>query len=427
MLNLLGLPRLIPLMMTSTSIVITMTGCVLSPSEKLTAEPKSAELEVSPAAVNRAAAVATDVEALVSLGPRVAGTSAAEQASAYLIEEYRKAGYVTQIQTFSYSKVEDQGSNVTINSSTNPTTIQGQSFNGSKAGNLSAPLVVVPNVGRRADFEQVNVRGAIAIVERGEIRFLEKAENAAAAGAVGLIIVNNTSGNLFGTLGGELDIPVLALSQEQGSSLFEQAEREQLEITLNVNVTERSITGRNIIAHLAGVTQPSILIGGHYDSVDGSPGANDNASGTAVVLDMARKLAKTPTAQQVWFVAFDGEEDGLHGSRAFVREADSQFLSNLEGMLNFDMVGVNSSLQVSGTPTLTALADTLQQSISTVDGGSGGSDHVPFAAAEVPVLFFNRGYHAEYHSPDDIQVDAELLNETVQVGLDLVEKIIATE
>jgi Zn-dependent M28 family amino/carboxypeptidase len=131
-------------------------------------------------------------------------------------------------------------------------------------------------------------------------------------------------------------------------------------------------------------------------------------------------------AQQVWFVAFDGEEDGLHGSRAFVREADSQFLSNLKGMLNFDMVGINSALQASGTPTLTALVGTLDQPVSTVEGGIGGSDHVPFASADVPVLFFNRGQDANYHTPNDLQVEADLLNETTQIGLDVIRQVLGS-
>ena len=81
-------------------------------------------------------------------------------------------------------------------------------------------------------------------------------------------------------------------------------------------------------------------LGAHYDSVSGSPGANDNASGTAVVLEIALKLSGTPLARQAWFVAFNGEEDDLHGSKAFVNSAKSQFLSELQGMLNFDMVGL---------------------------------------------------------------------------------------
>ncbi|MDR9893598.1 M28 family metallopeptidase [Aetokthonos hydrillicola Thurmond2011] len=83
---------------------------------------------------------------------------------------------------------------------------------------------------------------------------------------------------------------------------------------MNVNCYQQVITGRNIIARLEGVTQPKVILGGHYDAVSGSPGANDNASGTAVVLAIARRMAGTPLARQTWFVAFDGEEDGFNKS-----------------------------------------------------------------------------------------------------------------
>ena len=356
--------------------------------------------------------ISADVQRLVSFGPRVAGTPVTEQAIAYLREEYRQAGYVTRVQTFTYPQFKDNGSNLTVNG----TTIEGQALSGSPKGNLTAPLVAVPNVGRRADFEAVDVNGAIALVQRGEIRFLDKANNAAAAGAVGLIIVNNAPGSFSGTLGAQISIPVLALGSEQGNAL-----KEPLTVTLNVNTEQRLVTGRNLIAHQKGVTQPQVLLGAHYDSVAGSPGANDNASGTAVVLNIARRLARSD-AHSVWFVAFDGEEDGLQGSSAFVRAADPQFLSHLQVMMNFDMVGVNERLSVSGTPALTALAQNADRSIATL-GGSGGSDHVPFVDAEVPVLFFTRGLDPNYHKPSDVQIEPRLLNKTVEVGLTVVSRL----
>ena len=360
-----------------------------------------------------------DVQALVKLGPRVAGTPVMDKASTYLIEEYRKAGYVTEVQTFTYQKFEDLGSNLTVGG----TTIEGRALSGALAGKPTAPLVAVPNVGRSADFTSVDVKGAIALVRRGEIRFLEKAQNAAAAGAVGLVIVNTEPGNFYGTLGGAVRIPVLALSGEQGRALLARAQSERIEVGLNVNTRDRVVTGRNVVAHLAGVTRPSVLLGGHYDSVQGAPGANDNASGTAVVLEIARNLSGTSLARQAWFIAFDGEEDGLHGSRAFVSAAQPQFLSGLKGMLNFDMVGVNDNLRIGGTPSLTALVKATDPSISTFQA-YGGSDHAPFANAGVPVLFFYRGQEPNYHTPNDKQVDPKLLDETARVGLNVVKQLL---
>ena len=363
-----------------------------------------------------------DVQALVKLGPRVAGTPAINKASSYLMSEYRKAGYVTEVQTFTYPKFQDLGSNLTVSGKT----IEGRALNGSLAGKPTAPLVAVPNVGRKADFASVDVKGAIAIVRRGEIRFLEKAQNAAAAGAIALVIVNTKSGNFSGSLGGKAEIPVLALSGDLGAPLLERARSEQLEVSLNVNTRASVVTGRNVIAHLKGVTRPSMLLGGHYDSVLGSPGANDNASGTAVVLDIARNLSGTALARQVWFVAFDGEEDGLHGSRAFVSTAEPEFLQGLKGMLNFDMVGVNKKLLVGGTKSLTTHALAAEPGVSTF-GGSGGSDHAPFAAADVPVLFFYRGQEPNYHSPNDKQVDPKLLDGTTRVGVEVVKRLLTSQ
>ena len=368
----------------------------------------------SPVETKRANA---DVEALVNLGARVAGTPATEKASNYLLQEYRKAGYLAEIQTFSYPKFVDLGSNLTIDGKV----ITGKALNGSQSGTLTAPLVIVPNFGRKADYANVNVTGKVAVVKRGEIRFLEKAQNAANAGAIGLVVVNTKPGNLFGTLGGDVKIPVLALTDEAGKSLLN-ANQSPRQVNLVVNTRQGNITGRNVIARLPGVTQPKVILGGHYDSVVGSPGANDNASGTAVVLAIARKAAKTPLARQAWFMAFDGEEDGLHGSKAFISTAKPELLQGLKGMLNFDMVGVNDRLLVGGTQSLTKLAKSTNPEITTF-GGRGGSDHASFASAGVPVLFFYRGEDPNYHSPGDKQIDSKLLEQTAQLGFDLANKI----
>ena len=358
-----------------------------------------------------------DVQTLVNFGARVAGTPATEKASNYLLQEYRKAGYVAEIQTFSYPKFVDLGSNLTIDGNV----IAGKALNDSQSGKITAPLVVVPDFGRTRDYADINVKGKVVIVKRGEIRFLEKAQNAANAGAVGLVVVNTKPGNLFGTLGGDVKIPVLALTDEAGKALLE-VNQSPRQVNLAVNTRQGNITGRNVIARLPGVTQPKVILGGHYDSVVDSPGANDNASGTAVVLAIARKAAKTPLARQAWFMAFDGEEDGLHGSKAFVSSAKPEFIQGLKGMFNFDMVGVNDRLLVGGTESLTKIAKATNPEITTF-GGRGGSDHASFASAKVPVLFFYRGEDPNYHSPGDKQVDAKLLEETAQLGFDLANKI----
>ena len=360
---------------------------------------------------------AEDVLALVNLGSRVAGTPGSKKALAYLRSEYQKAGYETEVQTFTYPKFEDRGSSITINDNTVP----GRALNGSIAATRTASTVVVPNYGRKEDFARIDVEGKIVVVKRGEIRFGDKASNAEAAGAVGLIIVNNAPSNFLGTLDRKIDIPVLSVSGDRGEFLLQNTSNELRSLTLKVDTVRRQVTGRNLIAKQKNSTQPEVIIGGHYDSVLGSPGANDNASGTAVVLNLARRLANTPQADRVWFVAFDGEEDGLHGSRAFVDRADSQFLSQLAGMINFDMVGINNELKISGTSSLIELVE--NSSLSETKA-VGGSDHIPFANAKVPVLFFTRGLDPNYHTPEDVKVNSRLLDETIEVGLKVTKQLL---
>ena len=358
-----------------------------------------------------------DVQALVNLGSRVAGTPKSEKALAYLRSEYQKAGYETEVQTFTYSKFEDRGSSIIINDMT----VSGRALNGSPAASLTSSIVVIPNLGRKEDFALIDVAGKIAVVKRGEIRFGDKASNAEAAGAVGLIIVNNAPNNFVGTLDTKIDIPVLSVSGDRGKFLLEYTSNQLRSVTLKVDTVRRQVTGRNLIARQANSTQPKMIIGGHYDSVSGSPGANDNASGTAVVLNLARRLAEAPQADRVWFVAFDGEEDGLHGSRAFVDRADTQFLSQLSGMINFDMVGINNELKVSGTSSLIELVE--NSSLSETKA-VGGSDHIPFANVKVPVLFFTRGLDPNYHTSGDVKVNPQLLNETIKVGLKVTQQLL---
>jgi aminopeptidase YwaD len=402
----------------TTTLLLTPTACAV---QNITTAQQPAVKQRTQNQTNNQAY--TDVQNLVNMGPRVAGTATNDKARAYIEQQYRQAGYKTRIQTFTYSKFRDTGSNVAVDN----TTIKASAFKGSAPGQLSGRLVSVPNFGRTSDFATVNVKGAIAIAKRGEIRFTEKVSNAINAGAIGVIIVNNKPGSLsYGTLTQELKIPVLGISGDEGNKLIARVQTAPLNINLNANGQNVDVTGRNVIAYQEGVTQPKVILGGHYDSVEGAPGANDNASGTAVVLDIARSISKTPLARQAWFIAFDGEEDGLHGSRAFVSESTPQFLSELKGMMNFDMVGVNDKLLIGGSTELTKLAQVVQPKAELYGASyaNGASDHAPFAAKGVPILFFYRGMESNYHTSNDKTVDPKLLDETTQAGLDIFKRLV---
>jgi aminopeptidase YwaD len=351
--------------------------------------------------------IESDLPAVLKFGPRVAGSEANANARAYLEGQFRALGYETRRETFAYPRFDDLGSDVQVGERT----LAGRALQDSAGGEVSAPVALVPGVGTPEDFGKVDVRGKVAVVRRGQIPFVQKAKNAIAAGAAGLIVVNSEAGELRGTLGERVNLPVLGVTPAVGAAL-----RDGQPVTLRVRVREGDVRGVNVVAFKAGVSKPELLFGGHLDSVPGAPGANDNLSGTLTVLELARRAANTPLAARSFFVLFDGEEDGLRGSRAFVKD-NAALVGNLKAMFNFDMVGVNvTPLAVGGDDRLVALARQATPTLGSFQAG-GSSDHASFAQAGVPALFFHRGLDANYHQPGDTVADPALIRETVDAAL----------
>jgi len=189
-----------------------------------------------------------------------------------------------------------------------------------------------------------------------------------------------------------------------------------------------TITGRNVIGYINNDAQNTIIIGAHYDHLgyggDGSlfrdsikaihNGADDNASGTAVMIDLARKLRNTNTNNNYLFIAFSGEEMGLLGSNYFVKNPTINTKA-VSYMINMDMVGrlkKDSALAVYGTGTSPMFKQVLKAhntkfKLIENESGVGPSDHTSFYLANIPVLHFFTGQHEDYHKPGD---DADKLN-----------------
>lgn len=199
-------------------------------------------------------------------------------------------------------------------------------------------------------------------------------------------------------------------------------------------------TGRNVIAFLDNKAENTVIIGAHYDHLGmgevGSlhrgekaihNGADDNASGVAVMLHLATVLqAKSaPKNNNYLFIAFSGEEEGLLGSNYFTKNPTID-LSNANYMLNMDMVGrlnEENVLAVYGTGTspnwtLTLDKNTEGLKITKNESGIGPSDHTSFYLMDIPVLHFFTGQHEDYHKPTDV---VEKIN---VVGMELIAKYI---
>lgn len=180
----------------------------------------------------------------------------------------------------------------------------------------------------------------------------------------------------------------------------------------------------NLIGFLDNGAAQTIVVGAHYDhlgmgtqggSLDSIPqgkihqGADDNASGVAGLLEIARYFANNneTEAYNILFIAFSAEELGLLGSRHFVEEPTVP-LESIHYMLNFDMIGrYDQQLAVIGygtSPSWPGIFDSVDSRglrIHRGHDGSGGSDQTSFYRKDIPVLFFHTGGHPEYHRPGD--------------------------
>ena len=198
-----------------------------------------------------------------------------------------------------------------------------------------------------------------------------------------------------------------------------------LHLSLNADVERESKTVHNVGGYLPGESDEYVIVGAHYDhlglgdqyslapSLAGTihPGADDNASGTAGVLELAHLFAQGPKHKRgVLFLTFAGEELGLLGS-AYYAEHPVLPLSKAVAMINMDMIGRirDDKVFIGGAGTGTTFEGILKSAATrhpfhtdfSEQGGYGASDHTSFTAKQVPVLFFFSGLHSDYHKPSD--------------------------
>ena len=198
-----------------------------------------------------------------------------------------------------------------------------------------------------------------------------------------------------------------------------------LRLDLQVDVRREEKTVDNVEGYLPGETNEYVVVGAHYDhlglggahslapSMTGTihPGADDNASGVAGVIELARWFARQPKQKRgILFLTFAGEEEGLLGSAWYVQHPDLP-LDRAVAMINMDMIGRvrDGKIYIGGSDTGSTLRPLLDRVIPRyalhVDysdhSGYGSSDHTSFTIGKVPVLFFFSGLHGDYHKPSD--------------------------
>ncbi|HVM91565.1 MAG TPA: M28 family peptidase [Terriglobales bacterium] len=325
------------------------------------------------------------------------------------------------------------------------------------------------------DYAGVDVKDKIAVALRFEpssfaeksgkqgltrhSQLITKAINARNHGAKALIMVNGKLGDgeedlltRFGSVSGPQDVGIIfaqvknAVADEwlkaEGKSLaalqdqinssskpasFELAKNETASLTVNIKTTRATVN--NVLAYLPGKTDEYVIVGAHYDHLGRGnfdslapsqigqihPGADDNGSGTAGVLELARIFSSQSAAQKgqlrrgILFMSFAGEELGLLGSAEWVKNP-TRPLDKAVAMLNMDMIGriKDQKVYIGGVGTGSTLKADVEKAagssgfkIEYSPGGYSSSDHTSFVSKKIPVLFFFSGLHSDYHKPSD--------------------------
>ena len=397
-------------------LVVAVVGVVLAMRPT---PPRPADSEQLRAAVTTEAVMA-HLEALQQIadahnGNRAAGTAGYAASVDYVENQLEQAGYQTRRQQFSYDRPDFTRATL---QRTTPTrtdyavTRDHRPLAYSGAGSVTAMVTAVDlNLGgdrtttsgcEASDFTAFP-RGNIALVQRGTCPFAAKVDHAAAAGASGVVVLNQGNdpsrlGLFSGTLGRQASVPVVATTFELGADW---AATPSTTLSLAVESTVTRVTTENLLAGTpAGAAERTVVVGAHLDGVADGPGINDNGSGVAAVLETAMRFTELGIQphNRVRFAFWGGEEDGLYGSEHYIAQLDGAGRSGTALYLNLDMVGspnpvasVYGGAPGSGWPAgsgaiQTVLTDFLaSQGITPRTVSFRASDHASFLSAGIPV------------------------------------------
>lgn len=312
-------------------------------------------------------------------------------------------------------------------------------------------------------------------------QLITKAINARNHGAKAVILVNGKLGQgeedlltRFGSVSGPINSGIMLVQVKNeavetwfraaGKSLTDLQEQinaatkpasfsfpDSLHLSLKVDIETTRATVNNVLAYLPGETDEYLVLGAHYDHLGRGnfdslapsqigqihPGADDNASGTAGLLELARRLApmKGKLRRGILFASFAGEELGLLGSAEWVNQP-TRPLDKAVAMLNMDMIGriKDDKVYIGGVGTGSSFQGLLEQEqsksgfkIEYSPGGYSSSDHTSFVTKRIPVLFFFSGLHSDYHKPSDTwdKINSEAAVHLLDVVENVSEKIAA--
>jgi hypothetical protein len=363
---------------------------------------------------------------------RRTGTRGEQLAVAYIADQMKQAGLTPKgndgyLQTFpvSESRIIAEKSLLTINIAN---LAAGEEFIPLPfSAEKSVKGDVIPEVNEPDNIWLINVKEFEVNPHAAPVDvYRQYAREAAKSSATGVVFYNGTESpeevkKWLATPSEPLTIPAVWINSKVSKSL---STTEDSHINIRVAFGSYKRTGTNVVGYIDNKAPATVVIGAHFDHLGYGEdhnsmtptlkvihhGADDNASGTAALLELAKQLkASRLNKYNYLFVAFSGEELGLFGSKYFT-EHSTVDPATFDYMINMDMVGrldETKGLQVGGIGTSPAWPALLPKTapeglhLTYDSSGVGPSDHTSFYRKNVPVLFFFTGTHSDYHKPSD--------------------------
>ena len=291
--------------------------------------------------------------------------------------------------------------------------------------------LVHAGVGAQSDFSGLDVTGKVALMGGGGgVTALDKARNAAKAGAVAAVIFNEDAdgSRLWTRIYEETPIPVVYVESGEGQWLAETLDEGSELVAQVLKAPTTLYPSRNVVAELDNdIGDDGVLfLGAHYDTTPDTQGANDNGAGLGVLLAVAEELSDDDLPFDLTIVLFGAEEIGLHGSFYYVGELEQSEIERALAMINVDSPGAGN-LTIEGDERLVGLAIETAESLDTTLGvwslpEGAASDHVAFRLAGIESLFLFADDLSRLNSPADTldHLEQEPVTQAAMLVLELV-------
>jgi len=399
---------------------------------------------VSPGAGSSGDQAYGHVENIVHIGSRFAGTTAEAAAASYIENQLRSYGLQTWVENFSIGSTYV----VTENRLTVVQPVQMSITCVPAIYSPSTENVVTGQLMYAADWSTQNpeqLRGRVLLVESGEP--ITDLTNVPPRAMI-FFMENQPAISAIWPDGLASQCPTVSISGSDAHQLMELLDNGQVTVELRLAASSPSGTSQNVIARLPGDSDETIVVAAHHDSML-TPGAIDDASGVAVMLEIARTLSTENLQRTIMFASFGGEELGLFGSADFVskHKEDDKLVAAIildciaAGPDNGLRIGLTDSAQYGTTEWLDGFLQQVAENFGfhaqseTVDAVGGYSDHVSFTSAGIDASWIYWVNPTSYDilgpvhtlSDDLSAVDSTRLQQTISLGADAVRKLAAED